>query len=133
MKIAICGSMAFANEMHTTKKLLEELGHTVQTPGDLERFILSIVTVEDKWKKIDRDALKEYYGVISCHDAVLVLNYDKNNVPNYVGGSTLIEIGFAYVLDKKIFLLNPIPHLSYTDEIAATKPHILYGDLKQIA
>lgn len=41
-------------------------------------------------------------------------------------------MGFAYVLKKKIFLLNPIPELSYSDEIKAMKPIVLDGDLKKI-
>jgi predicted RNA-binding protein with PUA domain len=41
-------------------------------------------------------------------------------------------MAFAYVLDKKIFLLNPIPKISYSDEIYAMKPIILNGDLTKI-
>ena len=39
-------------------------------------------------------------------DAVLVLNYDKKGIKNYIGGNTLMEIGFAHVLNQKIFLLK---------------------------
>ena len=65
-------------------------------------------------------------------NAVLVLNPDKKGIKNYIGGNTLIEMGFAYVLDKKIFLYNPIPEMSYTDEIKAMKPIILNKDLSKI-
>jgi len=41
-----------------------------------------------------------------------------------------MEIGFAHVLDQKIFLLNPIPEIPfYKTEIGAVKPVILNGDL----
>jgi predicted RNA-binding protein with PUA domain len=65
-------------------------------------------------------------------DAILVLNFDKNGVKNYIGGNTLMEIGFAHVHDKKIFLLNPIPDMPYKDEIEATDPVVLSGDLSKI-
>jgi len=66
-------------------------------------------------------------------DAVLVLNYDKKGIKNYIGGNTLMEIGFAHVLNQKIFLLNPIPEIPfYKTEIEAVKPMIIHGDLARI-
>ena len=45
-----------------------------------------------------------------------------------------MEIGFAHVNDKKVFLLNPIPEdVSYADEIKAMADVILNGDLSKIA
>jgi hypothetical protein len=41
-------------------------------------------------------------------------------------------MAFAFALDKKIFLLNPIPKMSYTDEIEAMKPIILNQNLNEI-
>lgn len=44
-----------------------------------------------------------------------------------------MEMGMAYVNDKKIFLLNGIPKDSpYLDEIEAMDPVCLSGDLKKI-
>ncbi len=43
-----------------------------------------------------------------------------------------MELGFAYVNDKKIFLLNPIPDLPYKEEIEAVQPIVLNGDLSKI-
>ena len=44
-----------------------------------------------------------------------------------------MEIGFAHVLNQKIFLLNKIPDiLFYRTEIEAVKPIILNGDLNLI-
>ena len=83
-------------------------------------------------KEDDKDFIKRYFREISNSDAILVVNVDKNGIKNYVGGNTLMEIGFAYVLDKKIYLLNGIPDISYKDEIVATRPIILNGDLTRI-
>lgn len=67
-------------------------------------------------------------------DAILVANFDKNGIKNYIGGNTLMEIGFAHVLNQKIFLLNPIPEIKYyKSEIEAVKPVIINGDLGKIS
>lgn len=44
-----------------------------------------------------------------------------------------MEMGMAYVNDKKIFLLNDIPKDSaYLDEIEAMDPICLHGNLNNI-
>jgi len=65
-------------------------------------------------------------------DAIIVINVDKNGIKNYIGGNTFLEMGFAYVLDKKLFLLNDIPKVNYKDEIVALKPIILNGNIELI-
>jgi hypothetical protein len=61
------------------------------------------------------------------------LNYDRKGIKNYIGGNTLMEIGFAHVLDKKIFLMNPIPDIEYyRSEIEAVSPVILQQNLNSI-
>ncbi|MFA6790630.1 MAG: hypothetical protein WCR65_03565, partial [Parcubacteria group bacterium] len=65
-------------------------------------------------------------------DAILVLNFDKKGIVNYIGGNTLMEIGFAHVNGKKIFLINEVPEVSYADEILAMYDVILNGDLAKI-
>jgi len=132
VKIAICGSMAFSKEMFNLKKQLEDLDHVVVVPAGIENFINGKIKVEDKWEKIDHDVFKSYFEKIKQNDAILVINKTKNNVENYVGGNSLIEIAFAHILDKKIFLLNEIPLMSYTDEIAMTNPIVLNGNLNLI-
>jgi len=132
MKIAICSSMAFAKEMIITKKKLEKLGHSVVVQEDVELHANGTIKEEDKWRKLDIDPLKVYYEEIKKSDAVIVINLDKNNIKNYIGGNTLIEMAFAYVLGKKIFLLNSCPEMSYSDEIEAMKPIIIKGDLSRI-
>ena len=44
-----------------------------------------------------------------------------------------MEIGFAHVLNKKIFMINPIPNIEYyRSEIEAVSPVILEQDLNKI-
>ena len=132
MKIAICGSMSAAKEMIECKKELKKLGHSITVPAGTEKFLKGEVRNEDKWEKMEIEAFKTYFNIIKKNDAILVVNIDKNNIRGYIGANSLIEMAFAYVLDKKIFLLNEIPKLNYVDEIIATKPIVLNGDLKKI-
>ncbi len=45
----------------------------------------------------------------------------------------LMEIGFAHVLRKKIFLMNPIPDIEYyRSEIEAVQPAIIKQNLNNI-
>ena len=61
------------------------------------------------------------------------MNLDKHGVKNYIGGNTFLEMGFAHVLNQKIFLLNPIPDMPYyKTEITAMKPVIIDCDLNRI-
>jgi len=132
MKIAICSSMAFAKDMIIIKNELEALKHKVIIQDDVEQHASGEIKGEDKWRKLKIDPLKSYYEEIKKCDAIIVINKDKNNIKNYIGGNTLIEMAFAYVLNKKIFLLNPPPKLSYTDEIEAMKPTVLNNNLTRI-
>jgi hypothetical protein len=131
-KIAICGSMAFAKQMLETREKLEDLGHEVRIPHGVEEYANGSILVEDKWKKLENDVIRNWHKVIESSDAVLVLNYTKNNIENYVGGNSLIEMAFAHVLFKKIFLLNPVPKINYSDEIESFKPVVISGDLEKI-
>ena len=84
-------------------------------------------------QKNNLDAIREFWKIMQGTDAVLVANYDKGEIKNYIGGNTLMEIGFAHVLNQKVFLLNPIPEIPfYKTEIEAIKPVILNGDLSKI-
>jgi len=132
MKITICGSMAFAKEMLEIKQKLEKQNHVVIVPANTEKYANGIIDVENKWEKIEFDVICAYFEEIKKTDAILVINKDKNNIKNYIGGNSLIEIAFAHVLNKKVFLLNPVPQMDYSDEIEAMKPVILHGDLSKI-
>ncbi len=132
MRIAICSSMAFAKEMIAARDELKGMGHEVVIQDDVEEHASGAIKVEDKWRKLQIDPFKTYYEEIKNSDAILVINITKKGVENYIGGNTLIEMAFAYVLDKKIFLLNPVPEMSYADEIVAMRPVVLEGDLSKI-
>ena len=129
MKIAICGSMSFAKEMIDLKKDLEKKGHKVIIPDEAEKHLGGKITEQDKWEKLKFNVFKKYFNEIKNSDAIVVININKNNVKGYIGGNSLIEMAFAHVLDKKIFLTCEIPKIAYSQEIKAMKPIVLRKDL----
>ena len=124
--------MTFSKEMIETKNKLESFGHLVQIPHGAEKYADGSISVENKWDKVENDLIRGWYEVIKSSDAILVLNYTKNGVENYVGGNSLIEMAFAHVLLKKIFILNPIPKMNYSDEIEAFNPVVLNNNLSLV-
>ena len=129
MKIGIIGSMQFTDKMLEVREKLRELDHNAFVT-DLHKAMVG--KTDDEIEKIklhqkyNMDAIREFWNMMQGADAVLVLNYDKNGIKNYVGGNTLMEIGFAHVLNQKVFMLNPIPEMLYCKtEIKAVKPVIL--------
>ncbi|HBH46700.1 MAG: hypothetical protein A2445_00420 [Candidatus Jacksonbacteria bacterium RIFOXYC2_FULL_44_29] len=136
MKIAICASMVFTEKMLEIKKELEKLGHSAVVSSFAPAYIDKSTKEKEKltvYHKNEKDAIREFYKEIKKSDAILVLNYDRRGIKNYIGGNTLMEIGFAHILYKKIFLLNPIPKIEYyKSEIEAVKPVIINSDLSKI-
>lgn len=148
MKIVICGSIAFTPKIKEVADILIEQGHNVEIPLTSQRIINGELTLEDFLKekaingdgafresalrKIKDDVIKRYYNLIIESDAILIVNLENKNIPNYIGGNTFLEMGFAHVLNKKIYLYNNIPTISYSDEIIAMRPVILDGNLLKI-
>jgi nucleoside 2-deoxyribosyltransferase len=140
MKITILGSIAFRKEQVDIKNKLKELDHEGLICPDMEDLALGrnpelLRLVEEDHGKVkkERGYIKWYYNSIVASDAVLVLNLNKNGQENYIGGNVLMEIGFAHVHGKKIFLYNPVPeYFSYAEEIKAMYDEIINGDLSKI-
>ncbi len=137
MKIGIIGSMQFTEKMLEIREQLIALGHNAFVTDLHEAFIGK--TDEEKevikiHQKNNMDAIREFWDAMQGADAVLVLNLDKRGVANYIGGNTLMEMGFAHVLYQKIFLYHPIPEIPYyKTEIEAMKPVVINEDLSKIA
>jgi hypothetical protein len=147
MKITICGSIAFYDEMQKIKEELEKKGHVVDLPpikvGEKYGKPMSVKDYYEIRKKsgeevkwvwdLKKDAMLEHFGKVAWSEAILVANYDKNGVEGYIGANTLIEMGVALYLNKPIYLLNKIPEISYEEEILGMQPIILDGDLNKIS
>jgi len=135
MKIIICGSMSAFNEMVEIEIILKNNGHDVILP----KFTHEYASLKKEYKssesckeKTENDLIRKYFYEIKSADAILVVNINKNNINGYIGGNSFLEMGFAYILNKKIYLLNDIPEISYKDEIETMSPVVLNGDFSLI-
>lgn len=135
MKIAICCSITSAKKVMEIKTDLEKLGHEVVLPHNLHLYASGEKRAETRQEstknKAKDDLIRQFYSEIKDSDAVLAVNLTKNGVENYIGPNTFLEIGFAHVLNKKIFLLNPVPDMPIADEILAIKHTVINGDLSK--
>lgn len=144
MKIVICSSIDLTPKLKVVADELKKLGHEVELPFMSQKILAGEVSLDEflsvKDKEGDgsfraksgQDLIMRYFKLIEAADAILVVNGDKKGIKNYIGGNTFLEMGFAHVLGKKIFLLNPLPDMPYRDELEAVRPVIINNDLNQI-
>jgi len=142
MKIVISWSVDFAHEIKKLSDDLKVLGFDVIIPPTSERILRGEITAKEIKKEkensdfsertIKNDAIRNYCEFIKNSDALLIANFGKHNIKNYIGGGAFLEMGFAHIFHKKIFLLNGIPDMMYIDEIKAMQPVELNGDLSKI-
>ncbi len=98
-------------------------------PGTEERYRKLGPEEHSKWKS---KMIEHSLSVIKNNDAVLVLNFEKAGMKNYVGGATFLEMYDAFRLGKKIYLYNEVPEGILKDEIIGFDPIILHGDLTKV-
>ena len=124
MKITIVGNMSVLEKFKEAKEILEQRGHTVIVPK--KDPMPDPIPPAAKRKAMEKfnDNLKE-------SEAILVMNYTKGDKENHIGANTLMEVGMAFILQKKIFVLNPSPEFC-RDELEAIGAEILNGDLSKI-
>lgn len=129
--------MQFHDEMKKVKRELESRGFSVLAPSELDNLENNesyMNSDEDRINaKIEYDFIREHFKKVEMADAILILNYRKKNIDGYIGGNTFLEMGYAFGLGKKVYLLNPIPQMDYYTEMVAIQPTILNGDLKMLS
>lgn len=135
MKIFLICSRYLYDRVPKIKEELEKAGHIITFPNNYEDPSTENRLKEKdpqnyfKWKA---DMLRLQGDKVNNNDAVVVLNFEKNNQVNYIGGATFLEMFKVWEFGKKIFLMNPIPDSILKDEIIGLNPIILNGDLSKI-
>jgi hypothetical protein len=133
VRISICGSMTFIDQMEALASSLRERGLSVATPVREER--------DQAWSELGLDAavrakaryVTGYLEEIRVSDLVLVANYDKAGIAGYVGPNALIEAAFARALGKPaVFLHRPGPQPCQLEAMAMMTT-CLDGDLSGFA
>ena len=116
MKIGIIGSMQLTEDMYDIQSKLKKLGHDAYLTDLAKPFIGK--TDEEKerikiYQKNNLNAIREFWNLMQGGESVLVVNKKRKGIENYIGGNTFLEMGFAHVLNQKIFLYNPIPEIDF--------------------
>ncbi|MDE1974974.1 MAG: hypothetical protein KGI49_00485 [Patescibacteria group bacterium] len=140
--IVLCSSASFYKQVLDVRDALKKLGFKVLVPltaGKMEKSGDFKVETYKTWfadsNAYDRKRFltKHHFDKIAEGDSILVLNYEKNGKPGYIGGAVLMEMGVALHLGKKVYILNPIDEtVGYKEEILGMLPVILNGDLNLI-
>lgn len=128
--------MTVSEEMVKAEKKLKKSGYKIILPKSTYEYAkmknFDKMHSESTRNKIEYGLIRDYYNQIKDSDAILVINVERKNIKGYIGGNSFLEMGFAFVLNKPIYLLNKIPEMSYRDEIEAMNPIILNGNLSKI-
>ncbi len=140
--ITICSSAYFYRQAVDIQTELEKAGYDVILPKtarkmkesgdfDVDHYKTWFTDTSDYHKKTT--LIRDHFAEIERGDAVLILNYEKNGVANYIGGNVLMEMSVAFYLNKPIFVLNEAPQeSSFLEEIIGMEPIILHGEVKNL-
>jgi len=141
-KIVICGSIDFTDKFKEISDQLSKMGFEVLLPSTSIELLNGSVTkeqlleeassLEGHKRKIEGNVIKDYYTKIAESYAILVVNMSKKGIDGYIGGNTFLEMGFAHVLDKPIYIYNELPQMSYSDELKAMPGIDINQDLSLI-
>lgn len=140
--VVICSSAAFYKQVTEVRDQLKKMGFKVIVPlnvrkmeraGDFNVELYKTWFTDPKAYKQKTFLMRDHFYKIEEGDVVLVLNYQKNGKPGYIGGNVLMEMGIALHFHKPIYILNPIDEsVSYKEEILGMSPIFLDGDIAQI-
>jgi hypothetical protein len=140
--ITICSSASFYKQVVDVQSQLEKYGHTVLIPATANKMKQSGDFEVSHYKTWFGDAndyhkktalMNAHFAEVEKGDAVLVLNYEKHGITNYIGGNVLMEMTIAFFLKKPIFILNEIPQESaFLEEIMGMNPIVLHSDVGKL-
>ncbi len=140
--ITICSSADFYRKAVEVQKLLTEIGFQVIIPATAEKMKKSGNFEVNNYKTwldkpndyhIKARLMRGHFKEVEIADAILVLNYEKHGVHNYIGGNVLMEMALAFYLGKPIFLMNEIPKESvFLEEIIGLGPITLNGRVESL-
>lgn len=140
--ITICSSANFYRQVVAVKQDLETLGYNVLIPitaqrmqdsgdFDVSHYKTWFGDAKDYHKKAE--LMRTHFAEVAKSDAVLVLNYEKHGVQNYIGGNVLMEMAIGFYLNKPIYVLNDLPEDSaFEEEIIGLGSIPLGGDLLKL-
>ena len=141
--ITICSSANFYQQAVEIQEQLQKQGFEAIIPITAERMKKSgdfdvnhyktwFADANDYHKKAE--LMRGHFKEIERGDAILVLNFEKNGISNYIGGNVLMEMALAFYMEKPIFILNEIPEESnFVEEIKGFIPVVLHGKIEDFS
>ena len=90
--ITICGSMKFIDKMEEWQKKLQTEGYNVLAPLLVDFHELKDLQDDEMaFGEYKRGETKKHFEKVKASGIVLVLNYDKNEIKNYIGGNSFFR------------------------------------------
>ncbi len=116
IKVVLSSSMSFFDKIKKWRDKLEQNNFKV---------IFYPEKIEGDIAKGYRKEFKKCYSSIKETNKLVVLNFEKNGVPGYIGAGVFAEMAFALGIDRKVDVkyLNPISieKLPYAEELKLWK------------
>lgn len=140
--ITICSSANFYKQAVDIQGELQGQGLTVIVPVTAEKMKETGDYDADHYRTWFADPgdyhkksalIRGHFDKVAEADAILVLNYEKRGVDNYIGGNVLMEMALAFYLKKPIYVMNEIPKTSaFLEEIIGMQPIVMHGQLEKL-
>lgn len=131
MRVCICGSMQFIDEMEELAASLTTLGVVAVAPVRDEADHIWSDLSEAEAIETKRKFIRDYLDEIRASDSVLIANYTKNDVVGYIGANTLMEAAFGCALGKRVSLLFMPGEQACRLEALSMADSVLNGDISK--
>jgi hypothetical protein len=107
-RLVLCGSMTFFGYMRRIRDELSEFDIEVALPDaedDVDHYD------ERQFEMFRRQVVQRHIGRVRSQRTIgiLVTNFDKHGIADYIGPSTFAEIATAAATNKRIFVLQDFP------------------------
>lgn len=133
MKILITGSKSMAHYVGDIQRILSASGHTIfLTSSQMDPWAEGMHRGTKEHAAWKAKILKHNQSIVERVDCLLVLNFNKDDIENYIGGTTFLDMYLAFQSGKPIYLMRDIPEGILKDEIISFNPVILHEDLSKI-
>lgn len=139
--IVICSSGSFYEHCNKIAEELRRSGYEAVVPATAYKMLQTgdyDIAKFKKWMKnkehfsIKRKLAMAHFNEVAKGDAILIVNDDKPDQPNYIGPNTTMEWGLAYYLGKPVFILNGVTKDSNYYEEVYGMATVIDGDLTKI-
>lgn len=128
-KITLCANATFFDRLFGIKEALEKRGHEIFLPSMKDFHHLDEAVLAE----ISAELIKDHFAKIDRSDAIYVANYEKNEIPGYIGGNCFLEMGKAFDKGIPIFLMHAVPErVSYRDELLSLRPQVIGENWEKI-